>query len=74
MTRQKVIAILIFVMASQVPLFAQSGKQFAIPLEDLKAWAEKPTTTIRVSITGHSAVHPVSSELRDAFRWQGSHL
>ena len=62
MSRQKLFVILLFVTGSVAPLFAQSGKQFTIPMEDLKAWAGKPTTTIQVSISGHSAVHPVESD------------
>lgn len=53
-------ALVLWVGASLVS--AQTGKEFSIPMSDLKAWAEKPVAVLQVKIAGHSAVHPVQND------------
>jgi len=52
--------LLLWVGASLVS--AQTGKEFSIPMNDLKVWAEKPVAALQVNIAGHSAVHPVQND------------
>jgi|HubBroStandDraft_6_1064221.scaffolds.fasta_scaffold36206_4 hypothetical protein len=51
------------VLCASVPVaFSQTGKEFSIPMDDLKTWAEKPVAVLQVKISGHSAVHPVQND------------
>lgn len=45
-----------------LPLYAQSGRQFSVPLNDLKSWADMPTATLQVRVSGYSSVHAVQND------------
>jgi len=60
---QKKLLTAVFVLCASVSLLhAQSGKEFSIPLDALKSWAENPTAMLNVKVTGHSRVHPVEND------------
>jgi hypothetical protein len=59
---KKLIIIALVLGASASLVFSQTGKEFSIPMNDLKTWAEKPVAVLQVKIAGHSAVHPVQSD------------
>ena len=43
-------------------LHAQTGKEFSIPLNTLKSWADAPVAALKVKIAGHSGIHPVQND------------
>jgi hypothetical protein len=55
MIQKKLLTAVFVLCASVFLLHAQSGKEFSIPLDVLKAWAENPTATLNVKIgrSGH---------------------
>lgn len=59
---KKLVVATLFLSASTSLVFSQTGKEFSIPMSDLKAWAEKPITVVHVKIAGHSAVHPAKND------------
>lgn len=62
MDNKKLIVATFVLLASTSFTFSQTGKQFSIPMSDLKAWAEQPIAVLRVKIGGHSAVHPAKND------------
>src|SRR6266404_1617098 len=57
MVCKKLIIATLVLSAGTSLVFAQKGKEFSIPISDLKAWAENPIAVVHVKIDGHSAVH-----------------
>lgn len=62
MDYKKLIFATFVLSASASFVFSQTGKEFSIPMNDLKTWAEKPVAILQVKIAGHSAVHPVQND------------
>lgn len=62
MSYKKLIIAVLFLWASISFVSAQGGKEFSIPMSDLKAWADNPVAVLQVKIAGHSAIHPVQND------------
>ncbi len=62
MSCKKLIIAVLLSWATASCVFAQTGKEFSIPMSDLKTWADKPVAELQVKIAGHSAVHPAKND------------
>ena len=62
MNYKKLIIAVLLSWATASRVFAQTGKEFSIPMSDLKTWADKPVAELQVKIAGHSAVHPAKND------------
>jgi hypothetical protein len=71
MVCKKLIIATLVLSAGTSHVFAQTGKEFSIPMSDLKTWADKPISIIHVKIGGHSAVHAAKSDCEMHF---GGHV
>jgi len=59
---KKLIIAAFILLANARLVSGQSGKEFSIPVGDLKTWAENPVAVLQVKIAGHSAIHPVQND------------
>jgi len=62
MNYKKLIIAVLLSWATASCVFAQTGKEFSIPMSDLETWADKPVAELQVKIAGHSAVHPAKND------------
>lgn len=54
---------LVCIVAATAAAFAQGDRVFSVPLRDLQQWAENIVVTLdKVTITGHSGVHPLKDD------------
>lgn len=62
MSAKRSVVLFVVSLYALLPLYGQSGRQFSVPLNDLKTWADMPTATLQVRVSGYSSVHAVQND------------
>lgn len=62
MSAKRSVVLFVVFLCLLLPLYAQPGRQFTVPMNDLKTWADKPTATLQVRVSGYSSVHALQND------------